>query len=82
LVYNPTAGDWGARVPLSVAVSSDGVQWDRVLDLEPVTDPTTVDDEEYSYPGVIQAKDGRVHVVYTWNRKTVKHVVIDPGGIE
>ncbi len=78
LVYNPTAGEWGARVPLSVAVSNDGKKWQPVFDLEPVTNPATVDEEEYSYPGVIQTADGMVHIVYTWNRKTVKHVVLDP----
>ena len=34
--------------------------------------------EEYSYPTVIQAADGKIHLVYTWNRKTVKYVVLDP----
>ena len=29
-------------------------------------------------PAVIQAKDGKVHVVYTWKRRRVKHVVLDP----
>ena len=33
---------------------------------------------QYSYPAVIQADDGRVHVTYTWQRKKVRHVVIDP----
>ncbi len=78
LVYNPTDGEWGPRVPLSIATSQDGETWTRVLDLEPVTDSTTVNVEEYSYPGVIQSKDGMVHIVYTYNRETVKHVKIDP----
>ena len=59
LVYNPTGGDWGARVPLSIAISNDGKDWKRIFDIEPVTNPDTVDDEEYSYPGVIQASDGK-----------------------
>ncbi len=78
LVYNPTGGDWGDRVPLSVGISADGKLWEEVLELEPVTDPSKTAEEEYSYPSVIQTNDGLVHVVYTWNRKTVKHVVIDP----
>jgi predicted neuraminidase len=78
LVYNPTKKNWGARVPLSIAVSKDGKDWKKIFDLEPVTNPDTVDDEEYSYPSVIQASNGMVHVVYTYNRRTVKHVVVDP----
>jgi len=78
LVYNPTGKDWGDRVPLSVAISTDGKSWKRVLDLEPLTEKTDKEGEEYSYPTVIQATDGMVHIVYTWNRKTVKHVVLNP----
>ncbi len=78
LIYNPTGKNWGDRVPLSVALSKDGKTWKRALDLEPVTEKTDREKEEYSYPIVIQTSDGLVHVVYTWNRKTVKHVVLNP----
>jgi len=82
LVYNPTDKNWGDRVPLSVAVSSDGKQWNEFMELESVTDPETTDEEEYSYPSIIQTSDGFVHIVYTWNRKTVKYVVLDPTKID
>jgi alpha-L-rhamnosidase len=82
LVYNPTDKNWGNRVPLSVAISDDGIIWKEILELESVTNPDTVEEEEYSYPSVIQTKDGLVHIVYTWNRKTVKHVVINPKNIK
>ena len=78
LVYNPTADNWGDRVPLSIALSSDGQTWKKMLDLESVTDPETADEEEYSYPAVIQTADGRVHILYTYNRLTIKHVVVNP----
>jgi predicted neuraminidase len=28
---------------------------------------------EYSYPAVIQAADGEVHVTYTWKRQKIRH---------
>ena len=78
MIYNPTGKNWGDRVPLSVGISNDGKKWNRVLDLEPLTENTDKEGEEYSYPTVIQAENGMIHIVYTWNRKTVKHVVLDP----
>ncbi len=78
LVYNPTQKNWGNRVPLSIALSTDGKNWKRVLDLEPLRESTDKEEEEYSYPTVIQGSDGMVHLVYTWNRKTVKYVTLDP----
>lgn len=66
----------GARTPLNVAISSDGKKWYAVAVLEdsPVS--------QYSYPSVIQTKDGMIHIVYTWRRERIKHVVIDPSTIE
>jgi predicted neuraminidase len=68
LVYNPTKT---GRTPLAVAVSSEGKTWKDVLTLEK-------EPGEYSYPAVIQAADGRVHITYTWKRQRVKHVALDP----
>jgi predicted neuraminidase len=68
VVYNHTAS---GRTPLNVAISRDGRAWDAALVLE--REPG-----EYSYPAVIQTADGLVHVTYTWQRKRIKHVVIDP----
>ncbi|MCZ2341957.1 MAG: exo-alpha-sialidase [Bacteroidales bacterium] len=69
LVYNHTTR---GRTPLNVAVSTDdGQTWKSAAVLE--TEPG-----EYSYPAVIQTRDGQVHITYTWKRKRVKHVVLDP----
>jgi predicted neuraminidase len=76
LVYNhvlpPGTLAKGARTPLNVAVSKDGVNWyaAAILEDSPIS--------QYSYPSVIQSADGLVHVVYTWRRQKIKHVVIDP----
>lgn len=63
----------GNRYPLDVAISDDGITWRRVLTLE--TEPCGAG---YAYPAVIQSRDGRVHITYTWDRKRIKHVVVDP----
>lgn len=74
IVYNPTTtspgGSGGQRTPLSVAISSDGKNWKDIFILE--TEPG-----EFSYPAVIQASDGLVHITYTWKRKLIKHVVLE-----
>jgi len=75
LVYNPTRHGkawWDGRGQLAVALSRDGERWERVLTLE--DQPGT----EFSYPAVITGRDGLVHVLYTWKRKRIRHVVIDP----
>jgi len=63
----------GNRYPLDVAVSHDGIRWKHVLTLE--HEPCSAG---YSYPAVIQTRDGLIHVTYTWDRKMIKHVVLDP----
>lgn len=82
LVYNHSATTYerptkGLRYPLDVAVSDDGLNWRHVLTLE--TKPCTAG---YAYPCVIQAADGKVHIAYTWDRKRIKHVVLDPALLE
>jgi predicted neuraminidase len=72
IVYNPTTK---GRTPLSVAVSRDGTTWESALVLE--SEPG-----EYSYPAIIQAADGKVHITYTWKRQRVKHAVVDPGRLK
>lgn len=78
LVYNhifcKPGEQWGDRNILNVAVSDDGLHWKAAVLLENDPDP----DGEYSYPTVIQTRDGMVHITYTWNRKLIKHVIIDP----
>lgn len=69
LVFNNTAK---GRSPLNVALSTDGKTWRPKLVLEDTPG------KEFSYPAIIQTRDGRVHITYTWLRQRVKHVVIDP----
>ena len=76
LAYNPAAAKPArgetSRCPLVVDYSADGQTWERVATLEDV--PVR---SGYAYPAIIQARDGRVHITYTWNRARVKHVVLE-----
>lgn len=72
IVYNDARGsEGGPRTPLNVALSRDGKSWKSVLVLEN-------EQGEYSYPSVIQTEDALVHIVYTYRRQSIKHVVLDP----
>lgn len=74
LVYNHLRT---GRNMLNVAVSRDGLSWEAGVLLE-----NDVKGTEYSYPAVIQTNDGLVHITYTWQRKLIKHVVLDPALLE
>jgi predicted neuraminidase len=71
LIYNPIPR---GRSRLELAVSRDGRSWRRAVTLEDSPG-------EYSYPALVQSRDGRVHATYTWRRERIKHVVLDPSAI-
>ena len=73
LIYNPVPK---GRSPLSIAASSDGKTWSAAVELE--NDPG----KEFSYPAIIQTRDGLVHVTYTWKRERIKYAVIDPAKLK
>ena len=71
VVYNPTrkteGKQGGPRTPLNIAISEDGLIWEPIYTLENIPG-------KYCYPAVIQAKDGSLHITYTYKRETIKHV--------
>jgi predicted neuraminidase len=70
LVFNDTTT---GRNLLSIAASRDsGIHWLKVLELENEVG------KEFSYPAVIQHRDGMVHITYTWMRERIKHVTVNP----
>jgi predicted neuraminidase len=73
LVYNHTTrrSQPSGRQMLNVALSENGTDWKPVVTLERQKG-------EYSYPAVIQSDDGSIHITYTYQRQTVKHVVLNP----
>jgi len=74
LIYNHTTREGSfpkGRNMLNLAISNDGKNWKPVMTLERQKG-------EYSYPAIIQASDGLIHITYTFRRRSIKYVVIDP----
>jgi predicted neuraminidase len=72
LVCNPVME---GRSPLSILVSGDNAEtWQHCAALETIPG-------EHSYPSVIQARDGRMHIVYTYLRRQIKHAILQPGDL-
>ena len=77
LIYNHTIRKSEfprSRNMLNLAISEDGKNWNPVLTLER-------QEGEFSYPAIIQDRDGLVHITYTYQRKSIKYVVVDPSKI-
>jgi len=74
LAFNDSARD---RSNLRLAISADeGQTWTRVATLAEEAD------EEFSYPFLTQTRAGDVHVLYTWKRKAIKHVVFNTAWLD
>jgi predicted neuraminidase len=66
LVYNHAAS---GRDNLQLAISADdGRTWRPGPLIEAAAR------KEYSYPAMVEAPDGRIHLTYTWERQRIKHV--------
>ena len=73
LVYNNSGTD---RTPLTVAVSTDGDQ------SYPFRRDIATGDHDYAYPYAVQAADGKIHLVYTSDaRSVINHAVFDESAI-
>jgi predicted neuraminidase len=70
-----------ARRILSVALSTDdGRTWPWIRDLEDKQSPPAIlplEDPEYSYPAIMQSKDGMIRTAYTFRRETIKYMTFD-----
>ena len=74
MICNPIES---GRHKLSLATSIDGLEWNVIRDVEASASP-----DEFSYPYLIQAAGGEYHLVYTWNRSKIRHVVFDDAWLE
>lgn len=68
LVFNDTESGRGS---LALAVSRDqGHSWYTVKHFEQSGDGKS----EFSYPYLIRSSNGTMHLLYTWNRKRIRHI--------
>jgi predicted neuraminidase len=80
---------WGTpRAPMTLALSSDGGRtWPARRDLEAGDGYCLTNNSrdglnrELSYPSVHQTVDGALHVAFTYHRKAIEHVVVDPSWV-
>jgi len=76
LVFNDVEA---GRSSLALAVSRDqGQSWQTVRHFEQLNDGKS----EFSYPYLIRAGDGSMHLLYTWNRKRIRHVVFNDNWVD
>jgi predicted neuraminidase len=68
LAYNNSSKD---RTPLNLAISSDGEHFKMFWTLEDQPG-------EFSYPAIIQGRNGDLYMTYTWNRKRIRFVRLPP----
>jgi predicted neuraminidase len=68
LIYNHTTH---GRSPLNLALSDDGERFTMVRTLE--DEP----DAEFSYPNVLQGRDGALHMSWTWKRAGIRYLRLE-----
>jgi predicted neuraminidase len=74
LIYNDSEKD---RDRLAISISTDNGttwQWTRHIENTPKG--------RFDYPSIIQSKDGSIHVTYSYNTKTIKHVHFDEAWVQ
>jgi predicted neuraminidase len=76
LVFNDLEA---GRNSLALAISRDqGRTWQTVRHFEQDRDGKS----EFSYPYLIRASNGTMHLLYTWNRKRIRHVTFNDGWVD
>lgn len=78
---------WGVpRAPLTLCISTDnGDTFPQKRDLETGSGYCLSNNskdglnKEYSYPSVLEGADGALHIAYTYHRRAIKYLRLDPG---
>ncbi len=78
---------WGVpRAPMSLVFSTHGATtFTEPLDLETgdgyclTNNSKDALNREYSYPSIVEGADGALHIAYTYYRRAIKYVRLEPG---
>lgn len=81
---------WGVpRAPLSLAFSTDGGRtFPRRIDLDTgdgfclSNNSKDSHNREFSYPSIVEDGEGRLHIAYTYFRRAIKYVRLEPDFVE
>ena len=69
----------GNRNELLLWISDDaGKTWRPAPTVESVADAGA----EFSYPALLQTRDGQIHLAYTWRRQGIKHAVFNESWLD
>ena len=69
----------GNRNQLLLWISDDdGKNWRPAPTVENLADPNA----EFSYPALLQARDGQIHLAYTWRRQGIKHAAFNEAWLD
>lgn len=80
LVFNDSPE---GRVDLALAYSSDrGITWQRIHYLESASVSMKRHDIQYSYPSMLRGAKGEYHVLYSYNRVSIKHVTFNEAWLQ
>ncbi|KQS90843.1 MULTISPECIES: sialidase family protein [unclassified Rhizobium] len=81
---------WGVpRAPMSLVFSADGAKaFTDPVDLETgdgyclTNNSKDALNREYSYPSIVEGADGALHIAYTYYRRAIKYVRLEPSFID
>ncbi|MGH3489050.1 MAG: sialidase family protein [Actinopolymorphaceae bacterium] len=71
------------RTPLTLALSEDGGRtWPHHRNVQNADLEYRGNEMGYSYPSIMQSRDGRLHLAYSYLRKAIRHIRVDEAWVK
>ncbi len=66
------------RDDISLAISNNhGQSWKHARTIEENKLPVPDKSKQFSYPWLLQTKNGNIHLLYTWHKSHIKHIIFN-----